>query len=477
MGAEKVIEIQQDIKHKAEDYRAFLDDLKVWESDIRKKDAAVAKKNKIEADYPPVRGTVNEDQLLKAEEQKQKEDPIQREKALGNEFFKKGKYGEAIKHYTKGINCDPDDANVHLLYANRAMSHLKLEKWSEAEQDATKCVQCNRTFTKGFFRRALARKGAGNLKDAVADLNTVLVLEPDNKEARTLLAQLQADIKKQEKAAAPPAQRKKLQIQEVDDDDDDDDDDDEEVEIPIKRKEAPKEVPKPQTAPKPAPTHVDPMQSSGVEVIDDEEEERGKALLPTASPVPAPKPAQAAVPTPAPTPTPTPAVPVAPAEEKAKAEPQNASSPKGGKAFVPREEAVNAAKQFLEKGDKEIPKNFLQFERVWNRLKQDEKPAYLYMIPTAKLTEFFTTNLTEDILGEVVAVMHSTVGTNPEENNKKVFAVIKQLSVLDRLSALLLFLDDAVATQLKAIPPMLKGIVPDAELKKVAINLKKRMEE
>eukprot|EP01064_Diplonema_japonicum_P033249 TRINITY_DN6507_c0_g1_i1.p2 TRINITY_DN6507_c0_g1~~TRINITY_DN6507_c0_g1_i1.p2 ORF type:complete len:466 (+),score=126.40 TRINITY_DN6507_c0_g1_i1:3055-4452(+) len=465
MTAEKVIEIQQDIKHKAEDYRAFLDDLKIWENDIKKKDTSVCKKSKIEADYPPVRGTVNEDVLLKQEESRQRDDPVLREKALGNEFFKKGKYNEAIKHYSKGIGCDPDDSNVHLLYANRAMASLKLEKWADAEDDATKCVQSNRTYTKGFFRRALARKGSGKLKEAITDLNTVLVLEPENKEARQLIAQMQADVKKQEKVEAPPVQRRKLQIEEVDDDDDDDEED--EVDIPIRRKETtttpavPTLVPEAKAAVKAAPQHVDP--SSGVEILDDDTEERGKSLLAASTTPPASS--NAAAPAPAPTaqrPQPT----------------TKESSPRGsGKGIVPREEAISAAKKYLEEGQREVPKTFLQFERTWNTLKEAERPGYLYNIPTERLCDFFKSNITEDILGDVVSVIHSTVTANTQENNNKVFSILRQLSILDRLSALLLFLDDSVTVQLRAIPKLLAGKVPDADLRRVASNLNKRIDE
>ena len=127
-----------------------------------------------------------------------KKKQIKQQKDLGNDCFKQQKYDEAIAYYTKAIKYDDEDKDVHILYSNRAMAHLKLENWQSAEDDASKCIHHNRTFTKGFFRRALARKNSGKLTDALTDLNTVLVLEPTNKEAVTMIKQLEAELKKLE---------------------------------------------------------------------------------------------------------------------------------------------------------------------------------------------------------------------------------------------------------------------------------------
>eukprot|EP00754_Rhynchopus_humris_P046698 Rhum_TRINITY_DN6248_c0_g1::Rhum_TRINITY_DN6248_c0_g1_i1::g.19509::m.19509 len=253
MSADKVIEIQKDIRTKAEDYKEFMDSLATWEADIKATDSGVARKNKIEADYPPVRGTVDEAAVLKQEAAKKLDDPILKHKDLGNDLFKKGKYSDAAKAYADGIALDPDDKNAYVLHGNRAMALLKTQSFEAAETEASECVRKNRTYTKGFFRRALARRALGKLKECSDDFSTVLVLEPDNKEAKSQLAQVQAELKSKQKeeakSAAPP--RKKLQITEVDDDDDDSED---EVDVPIKRKTAPPAAAAAAAAPTPAPT-------------------------------------------------------------------------------------------------------------------------------------------------------------------------------------------------------------------------------
>eukprot|EP01063_Lacrimia_lanifica_P004481 TRINITY_DN12514_c0_g1_i1.p1 TRINITY_DN12514_c0_g1~~TRINITY_DN12514_c0_g1_i1.p1 ORF type:complete len:496 (+),score=206.03 TRINITY_DN12514_c0_g1_i1:58-1545(+) len=489
----KLMEVQKDIKVKAEDYRDFLDDLKTWESDIKKKDTGVAKRNKIEEDYPPIRGTVDEAEVLKMQAEKEKEDPIMKQKDLGNEFYKKGKYAEAVKNYEKGIALNPADQNVHVLHANKAMALLKLSKWAEAEAEASLCVQNNRTYTKGFFRRALARNGQGNKTDAIGDLNTVLVLEPTNKEAKKLLAQLQEEVKAEEKAKARQAEtktvsRKKLQIMEVDDDDEGDDEE-EEVEIPIKKKPAPAPESVPVAAPTPAPAaapvrveeapkpRAPKVTKSGLEILDDdEEEERGKVLTGKEKPkVEMPKHVDPTPPCAEQAPQPT-----APEPATKRSSPKKADT-KG--VFRARDVAVKAAAEFAEKRTQEVPSTFLHFERVWvEDLKtQDEKAAYLRLVPYEKYPEFFRSNVTEDVLGGVILVLHDNVAVSGDaEDVKRTYRILKQLSQLTRLSALLMFLEAEVTDKLQALPALIRGkngIPPKGDLAKVQKDLLGRLAE
>lgn len=51
----------------------------------------------------------------------------------GNVLFKKGKFSAAVDLYTEALLHAPD---MHVIYINRAMSYLKLERWEQCEQDA-----------------------------------------------------------------------------------------------------------------------------------------------------------------------------------------------------------------------------------------------------------------------------------------------------------------------------------------------------
>lgn len=57
----------------------------------------------------------------------------ERIKNEGNVLFKKGKFAAAIDRYTEAMLHAPD---MHVIYVNRAMSHLKLERWEKCEEDA-----------------------------------------------------------------------------------------------------------------------------------------------------------------------------------------------------------------------------------------------------------------------------------------------------------------------------------------------------
>uniref|UniRef100_A0A8C7ILF3 RNA polymerase II-associated protein 3 n=1 Tax=Oncorhynchus kisutch TaxID=8019 RepID=A0A8C7ILF3_ONCKI len=83
---------------------------------------------------------------------------------LGNAYFKEGKYEAAVEYYTKGM--EADSTNV-LLPANRAMAYLKLQRYKEAEEDCSKAIALDGTYSKAFARRGTARAALGLLKQAI----------------------------------------------------------------------------------------------------------------------------------------------------------------------------------------------------------------------------------------------------------------------------------------------------------------------
>ncbi|XP_067906472.1 RNA polymerase II-associated protein 3 isoform X2 [Heterodontus francisci] len=109
------------------------------------------------------------------------------EKDLGNEYFKEGKYLEAIECYTRGMAADGTNA---LLPANRAMAYLKLEKFAEAEYDCCQAISLDNTYSKAFARRGTAQMCLGKMKEAKEDFEMVLMLEPGNKQAVTELGKI-----------------------------------------------------------------------------------------------------------------------------------------------------------------------------------------------------------------------------------------------------------------------------------------------
>ena len=386
------------------------------------------------------------------------------------------------------------------------------------------------------------------------------MLEPDNKEAKSQLAQVQAELKskqkvcdtflphprhiptftssrhfthlpyhthtthhttypppphthttqEEQKAAAPP--RKKLQITEVDDDDDSED----EVDVPIKRKTPPPataaatpapttttaaaaaaaappakaQAPHPVPAPKPKQKQPEkegrvPNAPSGVEVVDDDEEEVsfGRVLTKPAKPATEERPAS---PPPAAAPAPVPAAaPAAVAAPAAAPTTTAAGSPRARSGrVVPSETALKAAEEYQSKSHEEVPRDSLAFEKVWERLGSDklaERASYLRLVPREKYSDFFRTNISEDVLEGVVRVVHD-VFTKGEEagDQRRALGILRQLAQLDRLSALVIFLESEVVEKLEASPGRLlanPGPLSAAEIKAVARDLKRRLED
>lgn len=72
------------------------------------------------------------------------------EKENGNEFFKKGDYSNAVKHYSEAIKRNPDDPK---LYSNRAACYTKLAAFDLGLKDCETCIKLDDKFIKGYIRK------------------------------------------------------------------------------------------------------------------------------------------------------------------------------------------------------------------------------------------------------------------------------------------------------------------------------------
>jgi tetratricopeptide (TPR) repeat protein len=84
-------------------------------------------------------------------------------KEKGNEAFRKGQYAEAVGLYTEAVLAD---ASNHVYYLNRSMAYMKLNKFEDAERDASASLRLGGDNMKAYFRRGTARKHLSNWKDA-----------------------------------------------------------------------------------------------------------------------------------------------------------------------------------------------------------------------------------------------------------------------------------------------------------------------
>lgn len=102
-------------------------------------------------------------------------------KGKANEFFKSEKYPQAIELYSKAIELNPTNA---VYYANRSISHLRLENYGYALADASRAIETDKSYLKAYYRRAAAYMSLGKYKLALKDYEGVFKARPADKDAK-----------------------------------------------------------------------------------------------------------------------------------------------------------------------------------------------------------------------------------------------------------------------------------------------------
>lgn len=129
----------------------------------------------------------------------------------GNAEFRKGRFDEAIKFYTLGIQMalqrphwEPNQLvreEVSSLYSNRAQAHMALTQWAEGAVDAEASVEARRVGNaKAWWRRGRCLVEMGRLEEAREWVRRALGMEGEEGELVALLRDIEARIAKQDKA-------------------------------------------------------------------------------------------------------------------------------------------------------------------------------------------------------------------------------------------------------------------------------------
>jgi len=105
----------------------------------------------------------------------------------GNECTKRQEWKEAIKHYSKSIELDPNEDKT---YSNRALAHLKLKNYEEVVKDANRSIDINKDNLKAYQRRAEAWIELGGYRKAHKDIKLILKREPNNEHTKNTLKKL-----------------------------------------------------------------------------------------------------------------------------------------------------------------------------------------------------------------------------------------------------------------------------------------------
>jgi serine/threonine-protein phosphatase 5 len=131
-------------------------------------------------------------------------------KLLANEAFKGHKYSQAIDLYTQAIELNSENA---VYWANRSLAHTKLEEYGSAIQDASKAVEIDRKYSKGYYRRGAAYLAMGKFKDALKDFQQVKRLCPNDPDAAKKLKECEKAVMKlkfEEAISLPDSQRRSV---------------------------------------------------------------------------------------------------------------------------------------------------------------------------------------------------------------------------------------------------------------------------
>lgn len=114
-------------------------------------------------------------------------------KILANEAFKANKFSQAIDLYSESINLNGLNA---VYWANRAFAHIKLEEYGCAVQDATKAIEINSKYSKGYYRRGAAYLAMGKFKEALKDFQQVKRICPNDPDAARKLKECEKAYQK-----------------------------------------------------------------------------------------------------------------------------------------------------------------------------------------------------------------------------------------------------------------------------------------
>jgi translocation protein SEC72 len=129
----------------------------------------------------------------------------------GNGEFRKGRYAEAIKFYTLGLQMaltrpmwEPQQLvreEVHQLFSNRAQAHMAMQGWAEGAVDAEASVEAKRQGNaKAWWRRGRCLMEMGRLEEAREWVGKGLEVEGEEKELVELLKDIEGKIARDTKA-------------------------------------------------------------------------------------------------------------------------------------------------------------------------------------------------------------------------------------------------------------------------------------
>jgi ankyrin repeat protein len=132
-------------------------------------------------------------------------------KAKGNAHFAKKEWHKSLESYTAAIEVNPTDSTF---YSNRSACLMMLGQPENALRDAVVCRQLRPTWSKAYFRMAVARLELGRYEDAALSAWEGLQQDRENEELQRLL---QKCVKKGKKVHQETQSKQKKESLDQDD--------------------------------------------------------------------------------------------------------------------------------------------------------------------------------------------------------------------------------------------------------------------
>lgn len=141
---------------------------------------------------------------------------VKHQKTIGNQFFSRKQYEQAIEHYNKAIelsqdttlNISPDD--LAIFFQNRAAAFEALERYNEVIQDCTTAIEHKKSYIKPYIRRAKAYEKLEDYDKAMVDAFSANLLEKFQNQTSMMLTE--NIVKASSKAKAAEAMKTRTPI-------------------------------------------------------------------------------------------------------------------------------------------------------------------------------------------------------------------------------------------------------------------------
>jgi DnaJ homolog subfamily C member 7 len=122
---------------------------------------------------------------------------LERARNEANDFFKRGRYSDAVTGYGEALEIDPTNkvTNAKLL-GNRATARMKTKEFDLAREDCDLALKLDPTYTKAKRTRAKATGEGGDWEQAVKDLKALNEEIPGDNELTKELRNAEIELKK-----------------------------------------------------------------------------------------------------------------------------------------------------------------------------------------------------------------------------------------------------------------------------------------